>query len=144
MTFAHRRACAQDVVLAMGIALGLATSSALGGALALACAVALAFGVATLHFPWRVEVTDDMIAFHAYGRAHRFVWRDVERVRVRRFLTGDRVLVRISPSRAWRGRYWIVASIDGYDTLVRELESRAAGAGAPTARATPGPSPRRA
>jgi hypothetical protein len=125
MTFAHRRAYLQDVVLALGIVVGLATSSALGSALALACAVVLAFSVATLHFPWRVDLTDDTISFHGYGRTHRFAWRDVERVRVRRFLTRDRILVRISPSRAWRGRYWIVSSIDDYETLVRELEARA-------------------
>src|SRR5262249_39693629 len=126
MTFAHRRAYFQDVVLALGIIVGLATSSALGSGLALACAVVLSFSIATLHFPWRVDLTDDAIAFHGYGRAHRFAWRAVERVRVRHFLTRDRVLVRISPSRAWRGRYWIVSSIDGYETLVRELEARAA------------------
>jgi hypothetical protein len=52
------------------------------------------------------------------------MWRDVKRVHVRRFLVRDRILVRISPAPTWRGRYWLLASIDGFDALVSELESR--------------------
>jgi hypothetical protein len=32
--------------------------------------------------------------------------------------------VRIEPSGAWRGRYWLLDSISGFDDLVRRLESR--------------------
>jgi hypothetical protein len=96
--------------------------------LALSCgaAIVLAVGVATLHHPSRVEVTGEGISFGRYGRVHRFPWRDVERIRVRRFLVGDRVLVRISPSTALRGRYWILDSIEGFPELLGAIEARAA------------------
>jgi hypothetical protein len=87
--------------------------------------IVLAWGVATLHFPSSVEMGDEGIAFARYGRVHRFAWKDVHRVKVRRFLVRDRVLVRIEPSGgAWRGRYWIVDSLGGFEGVVGELEGR--------------------
>ena len=82
--------------------------------------------LATLHFPSRVDVDAEGVSFAGYGRAHRFAWNGVTRVRVRRFLVKDRVLVRIEPSTPWRGRYWVVDSIEEFEGLVRELEGRAA------------------
>jgi hypothetical protein len=121
----------QDVVLVAALvvlALGV-PHAPLAAALFVAIPAALAWGIVSLHFPSRVEMSDDAITFHRYGRAHRFAWRDVARVRVRRFLVRDRVLVRLAPSSAWRGRYWILDSIEGFDALVRELERRAQGHG---------------
>jgi hypothetical protein len=87
--------------------------------------IVLAWGVVTLHFPARLEIDDDGVRFARYGRTHRFAWKDVERVRVRRFLVKDRVLVRLEPSGgAWRGKYWILESIEGFDGVVGRLEGR--------------------
>jgi hypothetical protein len=85
----------------------------------------IAWGVVTLHFPSRVELDDEGVSFSHYGRTHRFAWRDVTRVRVRRFLVRDRVVVRLAPTSAWRGKYWIFDSIEGFDALVAALEARA-------------------
>ena len=122
-----KRALSSDALLA-AIVLGVAVLRPEGAAwtaLAVACAVALAWGVLTLHFPTRVELDDHGVRFHAYGRVHRFAWRDVTRVRVRRFLVKDRVLVRLTPAPAWRGRYWLTTSLSDYDALVHALETRA-------------------
>ncbi len=87
--------------------------------------VVLGWGIVTLHFPSRVEIDEEGVVFARYGRAHRFAWEDVERVRVRRFLVKDRVFVRIEPSGgAWRGRYWVGDGIAGFDRIVSELEGR--------------------
>jgi hypothetical protein len=93
-------------------------------ALAAGIPIVLGWGILTLHFPARVEMDGEGIAFFGYGRVHCFAWRGIERIRVRRFLVRDRVLVRITPAPAFRGRYWLVDSIEGYDTLVRALERR--------------------
>ncbi len=118
----------RDVVLlaALGLALGSRTHGTLGLLLGVAIPVVLAWGLLTLHYPSTVELDDEGITFRAYGRAHTFAWRSIERVRVRRFLVKDRVLVLLSPSPPWRGRYWLLDSIDGFDELVRALEARAA------------------
>jgi len=87
-----------------------------------AIVLVLAWGIATLHYPSRVEIDAEGVAFHRYGRAHRFAWSDVKRVRVRRFVVRDRVLVRIEPSTAWRGRYWVDERIEGFEGLVKGLE----------------------
>jgi hypothetical protein len=92
--------------------------------LLVAIPVVLAWGAATLHFPSRVLVDDDGIAFSRYGRVHRFAWADVVRVRVRRFVVRDRVLVRLEPTSAWRGKYWIIDTIDGFEGLLATLEAR--------------------
>jgi hypothetical protein len=109
---------------ALATALFVLPRGAFSTALAAAILLVLAWGFATLHFPRRIEIDSEGVTFAAYGRAHRFLWRDVKRVRVRRFLMRDRVLVRIEPSPPWRGRYWITEKIAGFDDLVRELEKR--------------------
>jgi hypothetical protein len=81
----------------------------------------LLWGVLTLHFPSRVVLDDDAVAFFGYGRVHRYRWDDVARVRVRRFLVRDRVMVMIAPAPAWGGRYWIGEGIDGFEELVAGL-----------------------
>ncbi len=86
--------------------------------------VVLAWGLLTLHFPSRVEVDDEGIAFSHYGLVHRFTWRDVARVHVRRFVVRDRVLVRIEPAPAWRGKYWLLDSLEGFDALMASLAAR--------------------
>jgi hypothetical protein len=91
-------------------------------ALGVAIPLVLLWGFVTLHFPSRVEMDDSSITFHAYGRSHRFLWSDVRAVRVRKFIVRDRVLVRLSPSPPWSGRYWLLDSITGFDELVRRLE----------------------
>jgi len=45
-------------------------------------------------------------------------------VRVRRFLVRDRIFVRIAPAPPWRGRYWVLDRIEGFEELVQELEAR--------------------
>jgi hypothetical protein len=115
----------QDVLLALALLVVAAGwGGALGVVLALAIPLVLAWSVATLHFPSHVAWDEEGITFGAYGRVHTFAWQDVTRVSVRRFLVRDRVLVRVAPAPAWRGRYWLLASMDGYDALVAELEKR--------------------
>jgi hypothetical protein len=117
----------QDVMLLLALAILpiLPPPPPLAYALAFALPAVLAWSFITLHFPSRIDVSDDAIAFHRYGRVHRFAWRDVERIRVRRFIVRDRVMIRIAPASAWRGRYWVLDSIDGFDALVKSLEARA-------------------
>jgi len=112
---------AEDVLLA---AVTLAALAGGSGVLAAGAALGLAWGLATLHRPSRVSVDDDGVTFARYGRAHRFDWRDVRDVRVRRFLVRDRVLVRIEPSAPMRGRYWLHRGLVGFDELVARLEAR--------------------
>jgi len=89
--------------------------------LAYAAAFVVLWNVVTLHYPRAIEVDDRGIAFSGYGRAHRYEWSAVERVHVRKFLVRDRVLVRITPSPPWRGRYWVLSAIEGYDKLIATL-----------------------
>jgi hypothetical protein len=119
------RVVLQDGLVGLAAVLGLWNGGPWGHALATGAAASLAWGLLTLHFPSKVELTADGIAFSGYGRTHAFAWRDVARVRVRRFLVRDRVLVRLTPATAWRGRYWITDGLTGYDALVVELEQRA-------------------
>ncbi len=121
---------AQDALLAAVVVAALVTRAIGGGspflyALAAGSLAVLAWGFGTLNFPSRVERTDDGITFFRYGRAHAFAWRDVRAVRVRRFLVRDRVLVRLEPSTAIRGRYWLTDGLSGYRELVSDLERRA-------------------
>jgi hypothetical protein len=127
---AYRRPRALDdglLVAALALAAWALPRGPLTTGLLVAIPLVLGWGALTLHFPARVEIDDAGVAFFGYGRSHRFEWRDVARVRVRRFLVGDRVFVALSPSPPWRGRYWILDSIAGYASLVAELEARAKG-----------------
>ncbi|HMI87706.1 MAG TPA: hypothetical protein VK550_26650 [Polyangiaceae bacterium] len=128
----YRRASRIRSPLAQDLCLGLALVAVLfvhpEGALALALAAAIPAAIAwrllTLHVPSRVEVDGQGITFSAYRRTHRFNWRDIERIHIRRFIVRDRVLVRITPAGPWRGRYWLMDTMDGYDVLLRQLEER--------------------
>ncbi len=122
---------ATDALL-VGVAVFLAFSrseATLGYVLAIAVPAVLAWSLLTLHYPRVIEVDDNGVRFSAYGRAHRYDWSAIERVHVRKFLVRDRVLVRIVPSPPWRGRYWILRTIDGYDKLLADLEARSARSG---------------
>ncbi len=110
------------VVLAV---LGLRLRGPLAFALAAGIPCVLAWGALTLHFPRRVELDDEGVSFFGYGHAHRYAWREVTAVSVRRFLVGDRVLVRLTPASALRGRYWLLDAMDGYPELVAALDARA-------------------
>ena len=115
----------QDLVL-LGVLLWLGFSRPPGPfpkALAIGIVVTLVWQIVTLHYPSRVEVSDAGVAFFAYGRSHRFAWDEVREWRVRRFLVRDRVLVRVIPSSPFRGRYWILDSIDDFDGLLRSLQA---------------------
>ena len=120
-------ASAEDVLLVVALAVlaWVSPHERLTAALFVAIPLVVALGVATLHHPSRVHVDDDGIAFARYGRVHSFAWREIERIRVRRFLLGERVLVRISPASAFRGRYWILQSIERFADLMAAIESRA-------------------
>ena len=119
------RRIGEDVVMLLAIPLGAWVGGTWGTILAAGAAAAIVWAFVTLHFPSRVEMDDEAIRFSAYGRSHVFAWRDVARVHVRRFLVRDRVLVRLAPATAWRGRYWLTDGLAGYDALVAELEKRA-------------------
>jgi len=93
--------------------------------LAAAGVVVLLWQVVTLHYPREVSLSEQGIAFRAYGRVHRFAWSEVQACRVRKFLVGDRVLVRLAPATAFRGRYWLLESMENYGALVCALEARA-------------------
>jgi hypothetical protein len=120
---------AQDLCLCLALVavLYVHPEGALARALAAAIFAAIAWRLLTLHVPSRVEVDSEGITFSAYRRAHRFNWRDIERIQLRRFIVRDRVLVRITPASPWRGRYWLMDSMDGYDVLLRQLEARGRG-----------------
>lgn len=119
------RVVGENALLAIALAVAAWSGGAWGAALAAGIVVTAAWGIATLHHPSRVELTPDAISFSAFGRTHVFAWSDVTRVRVRRFAVRDRVLVRITPASALRGRYWLTDALDGYDALVEELARRA-------------------
>jgi hypothetical protein len=112
-------------VAALGAMLALRPEGVLAVTLAVAIPLIIAWSAVTLHLPSRVLMDDHGVVFSAYGREHRFAWRDIERIYVRRFVVRDRVLVRILPSPPLRGRYWLLQSMGGYDTAVRTLEQRA-------------------
>lgn len=116
----------QDVLLVAALTLLplVSPQATLPIALFFAIPLVLGFSIATLHYPSRVEIDDEGISFARYGRMHRFGWRQIDRIHVRHFLMADRVLVRIAPSTALRGRYWILDSIEGFAELVREIEAR--------------------
>ncbi len=105
--------------------LALRPASPIWWALAAGAIAAVAWNVCTLHFPREVRCDTTGIMLRAYGREHRFTW-DTSRITVRRFLVRDRVLLRIGPAGATRGRYWLTDALEGYPVLVRELEARAA------------------
>jgi hypothetical protein len=116
----------QDVLLAITLAVLAFTSpyAMFSVALFFGIPLVLAFSIATLHFPSRVEIDDESISFARYGRVHRFAWRDIDCIRVRRFVMRDRVLVRIAPSTVFRGRYWILDSIERFSELLAAIETR--------------------
>ena len=117
---------AEDACLIFGltVVLSLHPEGALAVALGAAIPATIAWSLVTLHMPSRVDVDADGIVFSAYGLEHRFAWRDIERIHVRRFIVRDRVLVRIEPSSPLRGRYWLMNSLEGYGALVQTLEQR--------------------
>jgi len=136
-----RRLWLEDGVLVTGLVVVLALRPAGVLTTPLACAIALAitWSVLTLHVPSEVELSPRGIAFRRYGRTHAFAWEGVTQVRVRRFLTRDRVLVRLFPSPPWRGRYWIGDGLEGFQEVVARLE--AAGRPAPAFPSSQGSSP---
>jgi hypothetical protein len=116
----------RDAVLVAALAIAHSTPMprALAIVLSIAIPIVLAWGILTLHVPSEVEIDDDGVAFRAYFRTHRFAWREIRALRVRRFLVKDRVLVRVLPSSPWRGRYWLLDGLDGFDALVARIEAR--------------------
>lgn len=132
MTCAYPRArelaaTATDLLLVLVVVavLVLRLRGPLGVALATGIPCVLAWGALTLHFPRRVELDEEGISFSGYGHTHRYSWREVTVVTVRRFLVGDRVLVRLAPAPAWRGRYWLLDVMEGYPELLAALDARA-------------------
>jgi hypothetical protein len=121
-----RRVLLEDVVLSCTVPLlaWLAPTSPLIVPLVITVPLVLLIRIVTLHFPDRVAIEDEAIAFGLYGRSHRFAWKEIERLRIRRFIVRDRVLVRISPSPPWRGRYWLTRDLEGFDKLLSALEAR--------------------
>ncbi len=125
-----RGRAAEDAVLVAAWFLFLVTDAPAGVRLLMLAAIpiVLVWGAVSLHFPSRVDVDEEGVAFARYGRVHRFAWKDVRRVNVRRFPLRDRVLVIIEPSGgAWRGRYWLVDSLTGFKGVVDALSRATAG-----------------
>jgi hypothetical protein len=92
--------------------------------LAAAGLAVLAFNAITLHFPREIAIDDDGIRFRAYGREHAYAWSSC-RVKVRRFVVRDRLLLRIEDDRGRRHNYWLLSRLADFDGLVREVTSRA-------------------
>jgi hypothetical protein len=113
------------LLIALMALLAFHPSGALVLALAAAIPAVVVWSRLTLHRPTRVDIDEEGIAFGAHGREHRFAFRDVERILVRRFVLRDRVLVRIAPASALRGRYWLRDSLDGYAAILAKLDERA-------------------
>jgi hypothetical protein len=135
---ARRIASIATDLLLVAVAIGIPLTRPAGSLtiiLSIAVPCVLLWGAITLHYPRTIEVDAAGIAFGSYGLVHRYRWADVT-VHVRRFLVGDRVLVRLLPAPPWRGRYWILDSIDDYPALIAELERRV------TPRAVVAPAPR--
>jgi hypothetical protein len=125
----RRAAAVITDLLLIGIAIAIPLTRAAGSlsiVLSIAIPCVLAWGVITLHYPRVVDIDDHGIAFRAYGFVHRYEWSNV-RVHLRKFIVRDRVLVRLSPSPPWRGRYWILDAFERYDALLAELEKRSHG-----------------
>ncbi len=118
----------QDALLAAVVLafVALRPVDAFARAMLVAIPIALAWSVVTLHWPSRITVDEAGVRFARYGREHAYPWRSIREVRVRRFLVRDRVLVRILPSAPWRGRYWVLDTLEGFDDLIRALEARGA------------------
>lgn len=118
-------AIATDLLL-LGIAIAIPITRAAGSfsiVLSIAIPCVLAWGVVTLHYPRSIELDEQGITFGGYGRVHRYPWSAVQ-VHLRKFLVRDRVLVRLTPCPPWRGRYWILDAIEGYEALVTQLEKK--------------------
>jgi hypothetical protein len=113
------------LLIALMALLALHPSGALVMAIAAAVPAVIVWSRLTLHRPTRVDIDEEGVAFGAYGREHRFAFRDIERILVRRFVLRDRVLVRIAPAPALRGRYWLRDSLDGYAAILAKLDERA-------------------
>jgi hypothetical protein len=113
------------LLIALLALLALHPSGALLMALAAAIPAVVVWSRLTLHRPTRVDIDEEGIAFAAFGREHRFAFRDVECILVRRFVLRDRVLVRIAPAPALRGRYWLRDSLHGYAAILAKLDERA-------------------
>jgi len=87
--------------------------------------VVLAFNAITLHFRGEIALDEESILFRAYGREHAYSLRAC-RLRVRRFLVRDRVLLRVEEIESGKThRYWLTAHLSDYDALLRELGTRA-------------------
>jgi hypothetical protein len=118
------RCLAEDaVLLAIPIIAAFASSSFLwllaGAGLAI-----LAFNAITLHFPREVAIDDEGIRFRAYGREHAYAWTAC-RVKVRRFIVRDRILVRFEDRDGRRRSYWLLSRLAGFDALAEAVAARA-------------------
>lgn len=117
------RALGEDLVLVAmpPLVLALASPSAWLWLLAAAGLAVLAFNVATLHFPREIALDEHGIRFRAYGREHVYAWSAC-RLRVRRFLVRDRVLLRVEDVQTGKShRYWLTTQLSDYDALLRDL-----------------------
>ena len=133
-----RRLWLEDALLfvALGLVLWLRPGGALAAPLAVAITLVIGWGRATLHFPGEVRLSSADVSFSRYGRTHVFRWEQIASVRLRRFLVGDRVLVRILPAPPWRGRYWVSEGPSGHADVVRALARIASEESGPTGRST--------
>jgi hypothetical protein len=122
------RALGEDVVLVTMpvLVLVVASPSAWLWLLAATGVVVLVFNVLTLHFPREIALDDDGIRFRAYGREHVYAWSAC-RLRVRRFLVRDRVLLRVEEVETGRShRYWLTTHLSDFDALLRAINQRSA------------------
>jgi hypothetical protein len=118
------RCIAEDALLVVMPMLALAASSKWMWLLAASGLVVLAFNAITLHFPREIAIDETGIRFRAYGREHAYAWASC-RVKVRRFVVRDRLLVRIEDERGRRHNYWLLSRLRDFDALTSEISSRA-------------------
>lgn len=61
----------------------------------------------SLSNPNRVVVDEDGITFCAYGREHRYLWKDIQAFRVKEFTGARKLFIRINQAGFLKGRYWL-------------------------------------
>lgn len=61
----------------------------------------------SLSNPRQVRVDEDGIVFCAYGREHRYNWKDITQFRVKEFTGARKLFIRINQAGFLRGRYWL-------------------------------------
>lgn len=57
--------------------------------------------------PDKVMVSGESITFCAYGKEHRYLWKDVTQFKAKEFTGARKLFIRINQPGLFRGRYWL-------------------------------------